>query len=127
MANSADVVLARRGLLPAEQVRQVTIQGLVDPGATRLVSPASVAEQLGAREVGETRVRYADRRTARKLVDDVQVELLGRQATFRAVVEPDRVSALIGAIVLEDLDLVVDCVTPMLRPRDPRQVISEIE
>ena len=37
--------------------------------------PASVAEQLGVREVGETQVRYADNRTAtRKLVDDVQVD-----------------------------------------------------
>ena len=45
----------------------------------------------------------------------------------RSTVEPDRDSALIGAIVLEELDLVVDCVTEMLCPRDPRHIISEIE
>ncbi|MBC8456902.1 MAG: aspartyl protease family protein [Deltaproteobacteria bacterium] len=128
LANSIDVALVRRGLLAPEDVRQMTIRGVVDTGATRLVIPASVAEQLGAREVAETRVRYADNRTVtRELVDDVQVELLGRQATFRAAVEPDRVSALIGAIVLEDLDFVVDCTTQTLRPRDPNQIISEIE
>ncbi len=128
MANSIDVALVRRGLLAPEDVRQMTIRGVVDTGATRLVIPASVAEQLGAREVAETRVRYADNRTVtRKLVDDVQVELLGRQGTFRAAVEPDRVSALIGAIVLEDLDFVVDCTTQTLHPRDPNQIISEIE
>ena len=113
LANSIDAGLARRGLLPTEQVRQLTIRGLVDTGATRLVIPTKVAEQLGAREVGETRVRYADNRTTtRKLVDDVQVELLGRQGTFRAVAEPDcfvprNDSALIGAIVLKDLDFVL--------------------
>ncbi|MBC8230781.1 retroviral-like aspartic protease family protein [bacterium] len=128
LANSIDAGLARRGLLPTEQVRQLTIRGLVDTGATRLVIPTKVAEQLGAREVGETKVRYADNRTTtRKLVDDVQVELLGRQGTFRAVAEPNRDSALIGAIVLEDLDFVVDCTTRTLRPRDPNQIISEIE
>lgn len=128
LANSADVTLARLGLLPLERVRQATIRGVVDTGATRLVIPACVSEQLGAREVGETQVRYADNRTAtRKLVDDIQVELEARQATFRAAVEPDRTSALIGAIVLEDLDLVVDCTTQTLRPRDPKQIISEIE
>ena len=128
LANSIDVADARRGLLAPEKVRQMTIRGVVDTGATRLVIPASVAEHLGAREVAETRVRYADNRTVtRKLVDDVQVELLGRQGTFRAAVEPDRVSALIGAIVLEDLDFVVDCTTQTLHPRDPNQIISEIE
>lgn len=34
---------------------------------------------------------------------------------------------LIGAIVLEDLDLLVDCRTQALQPRDPRGIIVEIE
>jgi predicted aspartyl protease len=109
-------------------VREATIQGVVDTGATRLVIPARVAKQLGAREVGEVQVRYADRRRAiRHLVDDVLVELLGCQATFRAVVEPNRDSALIGAIVLEELDFLVDCATETLHPRDPDHLTSEIE
>jgi len=128
LLSSVDVADMRRGLLPPDKVRQVKIRGVVDTGATRLVIPESVAKQLGARGVGETKVRYADGRTAtRKLVDDVMVDLLGRQATFRAAVEPDRNSALIGAIVLEDLDFVVDCSTQSLKPRDPNQIISEIE
>jgi hypothetical protein len=52
---------------------------------------------------------------------------LGRHGVFTAVVEPKRESALIGAIVLEDLDFVVDCTTQRLVPRDPRYVVSEIE
>ena len=77
LANSEDVVLTRRGLLPADQVRKITIEGLVDTGATRLVIPANVAEQLGVREVGEVQVCYADRRReTRQLVYDVLVELL---------------------------------------------------
>jgi hypothetical protein len=44
-----------------------------------------------------------------------------------AIVEPARESALIGAIVLEDLDLLVDCANQRLVPRDPNQIISEIE
>lgn len=128
LANSTDVAVVRRGLLSPEQVRRATVRGVVDTGATRLIIPASVAKQLGAREAGQTRMRYADGRTAtRTLVDDVQVELLGRKGTFRAAVEPDRTSALVGAIVLEDLDLVVDCTTQTLRPRDPEQIISEAE
>jgi clan AA aspartic protease len=128
LANSADAVLVHRGLLSPNQVRQTEIQGVVDTGAVRLVIPEHVATELGVREVDEIQVRYADGRIAtRKLVTDVLVELLGREATFRASVESNRDSALIGAIVLEELDLLVDCTAERLRPRDPNHIISEIE
>lgn len=128
LLNNIDFALMQKGLMTFDQVRQVKIMGVVDTSATRLVIPESAAKQLGVREVGETKVRYADGRTAtRKLVGDVMVDLLGRHGTFRAAVEPDRDSALIGAIVLEDLDFVVDCTTQSLHPRDPNQIISEIE
>ena len=55
----------------------------------------------------------------------VHVELLGREGIFTAVVEPKRRSALIGAIVLEDLDFIVDCMHQRLIPRDPRFIVSE--
>jgi hypothetical protein len=38
-----------------------------------------------------------------------------------------RKTALIGAIVLEQLDLLVDCTHQRLVPRDPRYQIVEIE
>jgi hypothetical protein len=42
-------------------------------------------------------------------------------------VEPKRKDALIGAIVLEELDLIVDGTRNEVRPRDPDRIISEIE
>jgi hypothetical protein len=51
----------------------------------------------------------------------------GREGLFSAIVEPGRETVLIGAIVLEDLDSLVDCVNQPLVPRDPKQVISEAE
>jgi hypothetical protein len=42
-------------------------------------------------------------------------------------VEPRRTTALIGAIVLEELDFIVDCARQTLRPRDPDGIVSEIE
>jgi hypothetical protein len=54
-------------------------------------------------------------------------DLLGREGIFNAIVEPDRTDALVGAIVLEDLDLIVDCATQSVHPRDPDSIISEVE
>ncbi len=72
-------------------------------------------------------MRYADgRRALRKEVELVHVKLLNRGSVFNAIVEPKRESALIGAIVLEDLDFLVDN-RKHLVPRDPHFKISEIE
>ena len=38
-----------------------------------------------------------------------------------------RSDALLGAIVLEELDLLVDCTTQSLHPRDPDMIVTEIE
>ena len=128
LANDRDILRAEDGILLSEEIRQRTVGGVVDTGATRLVIPSTVAEQLGLPETGEVGVRYADGRTGtRKIVENIRVTLLGREFTFRAIVEPDRDTALIGAIVLEELDFVVDCVSQRLYPRDPNRIIAEIE
>lgn len=128
LANNDDLVLAQAGQMKAQDVRRVTLAGVVDTGATRLVLPKRVAQQLGLRETGQVGVRYADgRKATRPLVDGVHLEMLGRSSVFKAAVEPRRTEALIGAIVLEDLDFVVDPTRQRLVPRDPKMIISEAE
>jgi predicted aspartyl protease len=128
VVNDADVILAQAGHLPADQIRRATIQGLVDSGATRLVLPESVVKRLGLPLGDPINVRYADgRRTRRKSVETVYVQLLGRHGTFTAICEPKRETALIGAIVLEDLDLLANCVAQQVVPRDPSGATDEIE
>jgi predicted aspartyl protease len=128
LANGEDLVRAKDGTLAADQVRRVRMIGWVDTGASYLVVPESIINQLGLPEKGQVGVRYADHRTeTRKVVEQVHLALLGRESTFDAIVEPKREDALIGAVVLEVLDLLVDCHTQMLMPRDPKQILAEIE
>src|SRR5262249_3893615 len=102
--------------------------GIIDTGAAHLVIPKSAADALGVPVIGEAGVRYADdRRATKKVVNAVEVNLLNRSGIFRAIVEPDRKDALIGAIVLEDMDFVVDCRQQKLVPRDPDRIQTEIE
>jgi len=128
VANDKDLMRAEEGIISPDQIRRMTIEGVVDPGASRLVLPLSAVKQLGLQSSGKVQVRYADRRTAKRdRVQGVHLEILGRQGTYAASVEPKRRTALIGAIVLEDLDLLVDCTHQRLVPRDPRFIITEIE
>jgi clan AA aspartic protease len=127
LASNRDLILAEAGKIRPEEVRRLTIRGVVDTGATRLVIPEAVAQQLGLPITGQAGVRYADGRIGqRPMAGGVSLTWGGRSSVFNAIVEPDRDSALIGAIVLEDLDLVVDCARQTLAPRDPKQIISEV-
>jgi predicted aspartyl protease len=128
VANFGDMEMAQRGLLKPDQVRRQTVKGVVDSGATRFVLPQAVVKQLGLRVTGKVAVRYAaGRRATRPAAQGAYVKILGRDSTFSAVVEPKRETALIGAIVLEDLDLLVDCQRQRLIARDPSGPVYEIE
>jgi predicted aspartyl protease len=128
VANYDDLALVRHGVLPPEKARRETIRGVVDCGAAMLVLPQAVVDRLGLTLGGPVKVRYADgRRARRREVKGVFLKLLGRDSTFNAICEPKRETALIGAIVLEALDLLVDCQNERLVPRDPSGAIYEIE
>lgn len=128
LANNVDVVRSASGDIRDDQVRRCEVDGVVDTSAAQLVLPGSAAAALGLEEYWQAKVTYADGHTQKRaVVKNVWLELAGRDSVFSAIIEPNRQTALIGAIVMEALDLVVDCVTQQVLPRDPQQIIAEIE
>lgn len=128
VANNFEIMHAKEGTILVADVPKSRVKGIVDTGAARLVLPQRVADELRLVPAGTVRVRYADNRAAKRpMVENVWLELAGRSGVFSAIIEPKRETALIGAIVLEELDLVPDCVTQSVRPRDPHGIVSEIE
>lgn len=128
LANNGDLMRAAAGDIAENLIRRARIRGVVDSGATRLVLPEHIVKQLGLATTESATVRYADNRTAfREMASGVALTYAGRSGVFTAVVEPQRDTALIGAIVMEDLDLIVDCTRQSLVPRDPERIVSEIE
>jgi hypothetical protein len=128
LANCGDMILATHRGLAASEVRHLRCEGIVDSRTMRLIIPGAAMDALGLEEAWQAKVRYADGSTAiRPVVRYVWLKLCGRESVFSAVVESNRDTALIGAIVLEALDLVVDCVTQQLHPRDPHFMVTEIE
>jgi hypothetical protein len=127
VSNNSDVERADQGQLPPDQIRREVVPAVVDTGAVKLCLPQAVVERLGLSVgKGHVAVRYADgRRDTREVTGAVYVEVLGRGDVFSAVIEPDLTTALLGAIVLEDLDLLVDCKLQRLMPRDPAGVELE--
>ncbi len=109
LTNNTDKQIAERGLILPEQVRSISVDALVDTGATMLVLPADVVATLGLPYEGTRGVRYADGRVrAVPWVSSVRIEILGREMSCDALVEDAGTTPLVGQIPLEGLDLVVD-------------------
>jgi len=109
VTNHTDKTNAAEGLIRPEQIRSITIEALVDTGATMLVLPEEVVDLLGLAREGTRRMRLADGSIQDvPWVGGVRIEILGREMTCDALVVPRGGSALVGQIPLEGLDLVVD-------------------
>jgi clan AA aspartic protease len=108
LTNAIDEALVSRGLLAPQRLRQCETSALVDTGAVYLVIPAAMAQHLGLRILGQQLAKYADgREEIVGVTEALLIELEGRQTTEDALVLGDTV--LIGQVVLEKLDLLVDC------------------
>jgi clan AA aspartic protease len=128
VTNYGDLAAMQLGALAPDKVRRLKLRGVVDSGAARFVLPKRVVNELGLPVTAKVKVRYADGREAvRAQADGAYVEILGRHTVVEAIVEPKRPDALIGAIVLEGMDLLVDCANMCLVPRDPRYEIVELD
>lgn len=130
LSNFEDERMVARGFLPADQVRRAEVEALVDTGATRLVLPKNVADQLGLAVLGRIPVRYANESVA--LLDRVgvvKVRLMGRETEVEALVEPAKTYALLGVVPLELLDLWVDPIARRLvpNPESPDAPLSEMQ
>ena len=77
--------------------------------------PKHVAEQLGLFRMGYTGAQMADGRMIEGgMTEPILFELLRRQVTLGALVMGQTI--LLGAMVLEGLDLAVDCARDRLMP-----------
>ena len=96
----------QNAITPGEAVE---IEAKVDTGATMLVIPGNVAERLKLPALRKQIVKYANETTEEKeVVWGVELEICGRKGVFSAIVEPNKQYALVGAVVLEELDLLAD-------------------
>lgn len=115
LENAGDIALKKRGYI--DKIRALEIEGIVDTGATRMMLPQDVVETLGLDLMGKVIVRYADeRQDERELAGIVKITVCDRAMGADCVVGPPLSEPLIGQIILEGLDLVVDCITKTLRP-----------
>ena len=118
LENVGDLELVKRGLLHESDVRRATVSAVADTGAVMLALPEELVERLGVEVVGSGPVAYADgRRGELPIAGPLTVHVGDRWTFARCIVTPPGTEALIGQIIMEELDLVADCRNQTLGPR----------
>ena len=117
LENQLDVALVKVGQ-SKEPPRRVEVDALVDTGAVMTLLPEDVVEKLGLLLDGKITVALAnEERIALSRARFLSLTIGDRQMDTDCLVGPPQCEPLIGQLVLERLDLIVDPASRTLSPR----------
>jgi predicted aspartyl protease len=109
LVNGKDLYRASDGLIKETEIRELTVNALVDTGTWRLVLGEKTCERLGLEIVQESTATLAGGiQTPCKITEPVIIRWNDRFSTGNAMVLPGKDEILLGVIPLEDMDLLVN-------------------
>lgn len=109
LTSSEDLLLLRKGYIQKQDVRTSRVKALVDTGASMLTIPKSVQKQLGLPKVDEQNVELGNGSIITvDVVGPVEIRFENRVTIATAVVLPDEIEVLLGAIPLQAMDVLID-------------------
>jgi clan AA aspartic protease len=112
LKNVYDMGYALNGDINEEEVRSLTVEAMVDTGATRLCISEEMRQKLGLEIVGSKPTNIANGTIVKsQMVGPVKLTWKDRFFTGEAAVLPGLKKPLLGVIPLEAMDLMVNPVT----------------
>ena len=109
LKNVYDVEMCDHGLIKKSEVRQITVQALVDTGASTLVINEEIRKKLGLGIKGKRYATLANsKKDVCKITDGVEIIWKDRSTIVSPLVVSENGTVLLGAIPLEGMDLIVD-------------------
>jgi len=126
--NSDDEALVRANVKKPEEVRQVSLDCVADSGATMLTLPEEIVALLGLTPLRKVKVRYASGKIEEKWIKGgARVEIQGRTAITQVLVENQGTTPLLGHVVMELMDLLIDPAEGKVKPRPESPELPLIE
>jgi len=109
LKNEGDIILSKRGIMKETEIRQMTVRAIVDTGAWTMVINEDTRDKLGLDDNGFGEATLADgQKTEYPLAGPLEVWWKNRRMVCDALVIPDAPDVLLGALVLEGMDLTVN-------------------
>ena len=108
LINGEDIVLARRGIIEADEIKRMRIKVLVDTGSFMLAINENIQEQLQLPIVEKRKAQLANGHIVEyDVVAPIEIRFKNRRSTCSAMVLPADSEPLLGAISLEDMDVLI--------------------
>lgn len=106
--NGGDLEMVRRNFLDQDDVKRMTVTMLVDTGAYNLCINEEIQEQLQLPVVEKRKGMLADGSIREyEVVGPVEIRFKNRRCNVDAMVLPGSSEPLLGAIPLEDMDVII--------------------
>jgi predicted aspartyl protease len=106
--NYGDTLKFEEGMIAEEQIRFIQTDALVDTGATYVCIKREDIKELGLPFHQPVSIKTANGRATRRTFKGAEIELNGRSFVMEVMENDDDTPALIGYLLLEALDFVVD-------------------
>ena len=127
LKNAHDLMRVKDGLIKEKEIRETVEKALVDTGAWTLVINEDVREKLGLDVRGERIATMANgMKEMVKMAEPVEVHWKSRSMTCQPILIPGTDEVLLGAIPLEDMDLIVDPQNEVLVGRHGDKIINRV-
>ena len=108
LINADDMALVRRNMMDKDEVKRMHINMLVDSGAYMMAINESIQEQLQLPFIEKRKSIMADGSIVEhSVVGPIVVKFQNRQAVCNAVVLQGSNEPLLGAIPMEELDVII--------------------
>lgn len=108
LINGEDLVLARRNFIGEDEIKRMPVNMLVDTGSVYMCINESIQEQLGLTILEQRKGQLANGHIVEyNVVGPIEVRFKNRRCSVDAMVLPGDSEPLLGAIPLEDMDILV--------------------
>lgn len=108
LINSDDLGMAKRNIIGHEEVRELTVNMVVDSGAYMMAINETIQEQLGLLFIEKRKSIMADGSVVEHdVVGPIVVKFANRTAVCNAVVLQGDNEPLLGAIPMEEMDVII--------------------
>lgn len=108
LINADDLAFYRRNKIEKSEIREIKTTMLVDSGAYMLAINEVVKEQLGVFTVDKRKAQLVDGSVHEfDIAGPIDVRFANRKATCNAMVLPGNTEMLLGAIPIEEMDVLI--------------------
>jgi clan AA aspartic protease len=118
LINSEDIALNRHGYLEKKDIRQMQVTAMVDSGAIMLCINQNVKNQLGLVAIDTQTAQLADSTMVElEMVGPIELHFENRSVRCDALVLPGESEILLGAIPMEQMDV-------LIHPKNNRLIVN---